>query len=937
MIKQIACVTILIFCVKLSYAQKPLNDLSVRQMYASPVGQIVNNDSLHYYLVKLKQPEGGSAGNARLIKRISYNYFIVSSRKAVALSGNILSVAPSNSLWKADDNLAWLNQTHPNETKVIDIVLKQQSDGTLNKLKQYGDIISVTGNTVQLKLKLKQLPALLQSDEVSFASARRKAHPELVINDIDLGSNNISAVAGSYAGITGSGVNVSVKEERYDEEDLDLLGRSFNSVSPADNTSGHATIMATLIGGNGNSFIKGLGAAPQVRLTSSNFAMLLPDTITAFKSNNISVQNHSYGTAIENYYGIEAQAYDKQVYQDSSIIHVFSSGNIGTTSPATGVYSGVANAANLSGTFKQAKNVLVIGGTGNTDVPEALSSAGPAYDGRIKPDIVAAGEDGTSGAAALTSGTVALMQQAYKQQSNSLPSSALIKSILMNSADDIGTPNVDYKTGYGKLNALEAVRTITDKRFNSGVVNQGGQISYPLIVPANCKELKVSLAWNDAPAQLNAPYALVNDLDLSIRTPGGATLLPWTLSIFPSADSILKPAVRRRDTLNNTEQVTLQNPPAGTYTIYVKGQRVTQGLQPFCIAWHTRLANQFEWTSPVVNNQLLANSDNYMRWQSSFVNLKGDISISYNHGSTWQQLATGITLSTGSYKFAAPDVFTSAIVKMHTGNSDFVSSEFTISRPLSLQVGYNCTTGTLLHWNAQPGATGYQIYTLKDNLLQKLRITTDTTILISAATQTSNYYAVSAIGSGFEGVKSYTINATTQGVGCYVRALLAEVKDNSTIGLSLDIGSTNNLKAITWQKLVGTNLYKDLATTNVNDAILSYHFTDSSPKKGINYYRVALKTRDNLVSYSDLASAVILKSNQFTVYPNPVASRLTILAGEANNYDLTFYDAMGRPSYTTSFNGLENTVQLSLTPGTYIAVISLKGKVMYSDKIIKQP
>jgi hypothetical protein len=936
MMKQIACFTILIFCLKLSYAQNPLSDQSVMQMYASPAGQITGNDSLHYYLIKLNQPSAGTIGDARLIKRVSYNYYIAASRKAVTLSGNILSVAPSNSLWKADDNLARLNQAHPNETKIIDVVLKQQSYVALNKLRQYGDIVSVTGNTVQLKVKLKQLPSLLQIDEVSFAGIRRKAHPELVINDIDLGANNISAIRANYDGITGNGINVSVKEERYDQEDLDLLGRSFNSVTPADNTSGHATIMATLIGGNGKSFIKGLGAAPQVRLTSSDFLRLLPDTLTAFQNNNISVQNHSYGTGIENYYGIEAQAYDEQISQDSSIVHVFSSGNIGTTAPSTGVYSGVANAANLSGTFKQAKNVLVIGGTGNTDVPEALSSAGPAYDGRVKPDIVADGEDGTSGAAALTSGAVALMQQAYKQQYQSLPSSALIKSILINSADDIGTANVDYKTGYGKLNALEAVRTIADKRFNSGVVSGSSQISYQLTVPANCKELKVTLAWNDLPAQLNAPYALINDLDISISTPAGTILLPWTLSTYPLVDSLLKPAVRQRDTLNNTEQITLQNPPAGNYTIYVKGNRVAQGSQSFYIAWHSLLANQFEWTSPAGINQLLANNDNYLRWQNSF-DAKGDLSISYNDGSTWQQLATGVALNTLNYKFAAPDIFTAAIVKMRIGNSNFISNKFSISGPLTLQVGYNCTTGTLLHWNAQPGATGYTIYTIKDNLLQKLTATTDTTILISAAMQTSNYYAVSAMGTNFEGVRSYTINATTQGVGCYVRALLADVEDNGSIALSLDIGSTYNLKTITWQKLIGTNLYKDLGTSNVTNAALNYRFIDNTPKMGINYYRAAFKTVDNMVSYSDLASAIILKSSQFTVYPNPVSSQLTILAGEANDYDLKFYDTIGRLSYTTSFNGLENTIQLGLIPGTYIAVISLKGRVMYTGKIIKLP
>ncbi|MCQ6961450.1 S8 family peptidase [Mucilaginibacter sp. JC4] len=937
MIKKVACFILFIFGSKLIYAQKPISDRSITQMYTPTTAMGVKSDSIKYYLVKFKQPAPGSFKNLHPVKRVSYNYYIVASRGTITTTDNIISVAPSNALWKADDNLARLNQSHPNATKIIGLVLKQQNAGTLSEIKKYGEIISINGNMVKLKTQLKQLPVLLQHTDVSFASLDRKPHPELVIDDLDLGANNISAIADNYTDINGSGINVSVKEEHYDADDLDLLARSFTSVTPSENNSGHATIMATLIGGNGNSFIKGLGAAPAVKFTSSDFTRLLPDTATAFKTYNISVQNHSYGTGIENYYGLEAEAYDKQIYENDSIVHVFSSGNIGTNTSETGVYSGIANMANLSGTFKQAKNVLVIGGTGRTNIPEALSSAGPAYDGRIKPELVADGEDGTSGAAALTSGTVALLQQAYKKQYNSLPSAALIKSVLINSADDIGNPAVDYKTGYGKLNALEAARTITDARFKAGTVADKMQTSYQVTVPPNCRLLKVSLAWNDAPAQLNAPYALINDLDLSITTPAGAILLPWTLSTYPTTDSLLKAAKMQRDTLNNTEQVTLQNPPAGVYTIYVKGSRVTQGPQSFYIAWQNQLADVFEWTSPSGNNIILANEDNYLRWQNTFNTSTGNLSVSYDHGANWQQIAAGVALNADGYKWTAPDVFTPAMLKMHVNDQDVISKEFTISKPLTLQVGYNCTSGTLLHWNPQPGATGYVIYTIKDNLLQKLTTSSDTSVVVPATMQSSNYYAVSAQGNGFEGVKSYTIDVTTQGVGCYVRTLLADVKDNKAIALSLQIGSVLNLKTITWEKLTGTDQYVALGTTNITASALDYQFTDTSPKKGINYYRVKLTTTDGTSIYSDLASAVLLQSNQFTLFPNPVGAQLTILSGESNDYEFKLYDAMGKLSFSKTFNGFENTIPLSLMPGTYISVITLKGKILYTGKILKSP
>jgi hypothetical protein len=936
MIKRFTWLLVLLFCSHLSSAQTPVDDRLVSALYTAGNNIIINGkDTTHYYLIRIKHPNMPTPAGLRLLKRVNYNYYIASSQQAIASGNGMESISTSNALWKATPDLARQAHDHPNRSQTIRIALSQVNTSNLVYINRYGIVTNTIGNMVTLKIKSNQLLQLLQLPDIKFAGPERKAHTELAINDIDLGLNNLSAIPNNYPGIDGSGINVSVKEEKYDETDLDLLGRSFVTVPAADNVSAHATIMATLIGGNGNSFIQGLGAAPKVKFTSANFARLMPDSTPAFINNHISVQNHSYGVGIENFYGPEAAAYDEQVYNNDFITHVFSSGNIGTTSSADGVYSGIPNVANLSGTFKQAKNVIVVGGTGRTGVPEALSSSGPAYDGRVKPELVADGEDGTSGASALASGTVALLQQAYQQKFNSLPSSALLKTVLINSADDIGAPAVDHKTGYGKLNALEALRTINDARFKTGAVVNAQQNSYQITVPANCKEIKVSLAWADPAAALNSPTALVNDLDLYIITPNNTKLLPWVLSTYPATDSLLKPAARGRDSLNNTEQVTLQNPAAGVYTIFVKGSKIISGTQAFYIAYQTPPANKFEWTYPSGNDQLFANGDNYLRWQSSFNTANGTLSISYNHGANWQQIVAGTALNSNYYQWPAPNVFTQAMLKMSINGEDFISKEFTLSQPRAIGVGYNCTDGTLLHWNPQPGATGYTLYTIKNNLLQLLTTVTDTMAIVPASMRSSNYYAISAQGAGFTGMRSYTIDATLQGVGCYVRALLATVVDNKTIALSLDVGSTLNLKSIIWQKLTGLNLYTNLGSTNITAGKLSYSFVDTSPKTGINYYRVILTDDSGSQIFSDLTSATLLQTNQFTLFPNPVTTQLTILAGDQKNYELKLYDSMGRVSLTQTFNSFENNIPINLIPGIYMGTISLNGKLLYQSKIVK--
>jgi subtilisin family serine protease len=132
------------------------------------------------------------------------------------------------------------------------------------------------------------------------------------------------------------------------------------------------------------------------------------------------------------------------------------------------------------------KNLIAVTATTKTGGAYAPPSRGPCLDGRLKPDISAAGVDivststsnngyvslnGTSMAAPAISGTVGLMIQRYRQQNNNAtPSPALIKSILLNTAQDIGNPGPDYTYGYGLANAQDAVRAIDAGNFTENTI-----------------------------------------------------------------------------------------------------------------------------------------------------------------------------------------------------------------------------------------------------------------------------------------------------------------------------------------------------------------------------------------------------------------------------------------------------------------------------------
>jgi hypothetical protein len=328
-----------------------------------------------------------------------------------------------------------------------------------------------------------QLAACPLVDFVDVAD--RRAHEERRLNNSNLSINTISVVHARFPGLAGQGLMASLKELPFDSDDIDLKGRVAAPGAFAKPYSDHATAMATLLGGAGNSDPLGRGAARAVRLATSDFARLLPDDATQLAQAGISVQNHSYGVGIENYYGLESQAYDQQTPQLPQLLHVFSSGNVGSAASPDGLYKGIEKFANISGQFKMSKNTLTVGATDPSGQVAALSSRGPAHDGRIKPELVAYGEGGSSEAAALVSGISILLQQQYRDQhAGTLPPAALVKAVLLNSADDLGTPEVDYLSGFGQADALGAISTMRAGRFFGGNATQGADQVFRITVPS---------------------------------------------------------------------------------------------------------------------------------------------------------------------------------------------------------------------------------------------------------------------------------------------------------------------------------------------------------------------------------------------------------------------------------------------------------------------
>jgi len=735
--------------------------------------------------------------------------------------------------------------------------------------------------------------------DLRFVDVRdRHPIPERAQERFDLSLNRVNVLRRAAPQLSGQQQIISVKEPRFDSTDIDLRGRYVPSGLATSYLSGHATNMATMIAGSGQSFITGLGVAPAAQLSSTSFLRLFPDPDTYFLDYDIHVQNHSYGLGIENYYGAEARAYDEQVYMLPWLTHVFSAGNQGEATPESGVYAALTGTANLTGTFKQAKNVLTVGALDSLGIMVARSSRGPAYDGRIKPELTAYGTDGSSGAAAITSGLAALLQQQYQQQHNGMPmDAALLRALLINSARDLGPEGPDYRYGYGMVDAPAALRQANTNHYVHGTVGQNDSFTYTLNIPENALNLRITLAWVDPPADLQATTALVHDLDLSLLHPAGqATTLPWVKSTVANADSLRAPARRAIDTLHNQELLTLKQPLAGTYQIQVKGRRITaDATQSFYLVYNWDTPGQFSWDFPAKDDVVRAGEQQVLRWSQTLTAAdSGQIQVRYAGDARWQGVTTNDVLDAGYYPWIVADTFTRAQLRMLTPTETFVSDTFTIARPLELEVAYQCSDNLLFTWEDIPQAIGYRLYQLIDQEMQVISQSEEPRTMLPTPEDIDTYFAVAPVlPDGTEALRSLALNLQFQSVPCYTSGLSGQI-DGNVARLALTLSSREGLLDITLEKWID-GAYQSLSRATPAQNELTW--IDHSLQTGPNQYRAVLH-RDNGQTTTTLPRTLYYFGDQpILVFPNPISanSLLSIfITSEYTGSYFELYNAQGR-------------------------------------------
>ncbi|MEX1240070.1 MAG: S8 family serine peptidase [Cyclobacteriaceae bacterium] len=777
---------------------------------------------------------------------------------------------------------------------------------------------------------------LMQAKSVLYVdNGGRIAREETVLGDFDMTMNSASAVHALHPDLAGEGIIISIKEKPFDINDVDLKGRVILNENFDEPSTLHATIMATVAAGAGNTSSFGKGVAWKASVTSSDFENLLPDPSADFLAAGVSLQNHSYGVGVENYYGIEAKEYDQSCAQSPEILHVFSSGNEGESSPADGYYQGIPGLANLTGQFKASKNTISVGSSDRYGNVVPMSSKGPAYDGRVKPELIAYGDGGSSEASAVVTGVSALLQHAYKNKYLRLPDAALVKATLVNSADDAGRPYVDFETGFGNVNALRAVRTITEERIRAGELTENEELVFDVDVPANQGLLKVTLAWNDPAGEPFSSKALVNDLDLSVYAGSTSeTFLPWILQTENTLTALQSPAQRGIDTLNNIEQVTVVNPPAGVYQLKVKGSAVPQGPQSFYLVFEW--ASGFELLYPRKRNALRSNTTNIIRWSWFASPVQGKLEYKFADNDQWQVISESVPMQQRYYEWIPPDTTGLLQLRFKVGTEGLESDTIALSAPQRLQVGFNCDQDVLFLWHHDPSATGYILYRLGEKYLEPVAISTDTFAIVSKNDQGSDLYSIAPLYVDQAGVRESTIDFNLQGVGCYFKSFLPLeniVTDRAIF--AVELGTTYNLESVALER------YADGAFETIevisNGINLAFTFTDPDVRSDLQSYRLRLKTKDGTVAYSSEVQVLFLGINEIYVYPNPApaGSNANIIVNEDTPTLINLYNMHGK--LVRQFEDFEilKTISTSGLPGgTYVLRMRLQNGKILTAKLI---
>jgi serine protease AprX len=469
-----------------------------------------------------------------------------------------------------------------------------------------GRVADVGHGSILLTAELDgpQLAATARLDQVLWIDAWSAPEDDMDNGRIQGGANHVETVGGyTGAGIRGH-IYEGVQSTHYD------FNTAPTNVSSGGNAQTHGHCTGGIVFGNGSSNAAGRGMAPNATpfFTEYQTAVGTRNAIinTVVNTHQCMFTTASWGAAQTTAYtSVSADADD--IIFDHRIPWTQSQSNTGNQNSRPQAW---------------AKNIISVGAVQhfNNSNPADDSwsagngSTGPAADGRIKPDLCAfydsiltsdrTGGDGystndwtpsfggTSGATPMVAGHNALAIQMYTDfvfgntptvpggtRFQNRPLAQTLKTIMIASARQYAftsgsTDNRREHQGWGFPN-LQQLWDTRNRMFivpENEPLQQGQTDTYTIAVAAGEPELKVAMSFVDPAGNPAASLAAINDLTLRVTSPGG--LVYWGNNGLSAGN--YSTSGGSANTIDTVENVFVQNPQAGNWTVDVVATLVAQ-------------------------------------------------------------------------------------------------------------------------------------------------------------------------------------------------------------------------------------------------------------------------------------------------------------------------------------------------------------------------
>lgn len=470
----------------------------------------------------------------------------------------------------------------------------------INKIEALGgsvQAISASRGLIEATLDGAQLQAI--ADDGNVLAIDRWSAPETDMNNAraDGGANLIETARGYRGqGVRGEVMDGGLRTTHQEFAARPPVMHTGNTTSTSHGTSTYGQIFAQGVSATNRGLLpegQGIFAAyNQVSDRHAHTAQL----VNPSGNYRAVFQSNSWGDALTTSYTTISAAMDDIVF-DHDILICQSQSNTGNRNSRPQAWS--KNVVSVGGQYH--KNTL----SRTDDAWQGGASIGPAADGRLKPDLsnyydqinttsstsntsYTTSFGGTSGATPITCGNFGLLFQMWadgvfaggpglgRDVFTSRPHAATAKALMINQANQYtfsgtahdltrvhqgwGTASVGNLYNQAQANGWRLPILVNE----TDLLTVGQKKTYTLTTDGT-QPLKATLVWTDPAGSPSASKAQVNNLTLKVTAPGGTVY--WGNNGLNAGNWSTSGGAA--NTVDTVENVFIQSPAAGTWTIEV--------------------------------------------------------------------------------------------------------------------------------------------------------------------------------------------------------------------------------------------------------------------------------------------------------------------------------------------------------------------------------